>query len=91
MKNVILAICAALVLSAFNSQGQYSIEPASAPATTHPIDKKYEGKLGFEGSNREMEVNIAAAEADWRDEMNQRLQFLLDCLPKPLKLFRTDS
>jgi len=61
------------------SRGQYSVEAGDAPP--HPIDKKYEGKLDFPGSNYEMERNIAAAEKDWRALMKEKLNLLLNRLP----------
>jgi hypothetical protein len=76
MKKIILGLYVALFLAAVSiSRGQYSVEADYAPV--HPIDKKYQGKLDFLGSNYDMEKNIAAAEVDWRALMKEKLRFLL--------------
>lgn len=75
MKKAALSLCAVLLLGSAAARAQYSVE--AGPVPPHPIDKKYEGRLEFQVSNYDMEQAIAAAEADWRALMNEKLRWLL--------------
>jgi hypothetical protein len=51
----------------------------------HPIDIKYEGKLDFMGTNREMEVAIVAARDDWMEVIEKKKAILVKSLPTQQK------
>ncbi|MDF3057038.1 MAG: hypothetical protein K0R17_1253 [Rariglobus sp.] len=74
-----ITIFLTLVLGIIPLHGQYTVQADTPPP--HPIDKKYDGKLEFLGSNQEMEKNIGKAEADWRALMDENLRLLMEKLP----------
>lgn len=75
MKRMALGLCVVLLSGSAVARAQYRVEAELEPP--HPIDKKYEGRLEFEVSNYDMDQAIAAAEADWRALMNEKLRWLL--------------
>jgi hypothetical protein len=79
---IILLVGAEFLAAQFFVENRHDEQP-------HPIDKKYEGKLEFLGTAREMDINISAASKEWMEELEKQSASIESFLREPKrKLFK---